>query len=287
MQTEDYVPKWKDSTSMALWSVVAFNILKVTMIVYPFCAFPARIYNIVENSSSPLNSVEEVFGSITTVIIVLEVLSLLALVSYTYAMGRFACSQVFWKDKRPIRQARSGIVLLAISLVIGIFVVIAKGFSLALLAVLVCTWVIDIIAYHIIKDGFLQLSQSPHFDAKAQRGASDLKSAANFSIMYMVTPFVAFAILALFAVIIFGIVSSAPSSYQADSLDPFDYLGQTAGNAKNIYEATRTIGELAVLLSILSFGAMALLEILTIFFSINGWIGFHKGSLTGSTSNPS
>ncbi len=43
MQIEDYAPKWKVSTSMALWSVVAINILKVITLVYPVCAFSAHI----------------------------------------------------------------------------------------------------------------------------------------------------------------------------------------------------------------------------------------------------
>ena len=286
MQTEDYVPKWKDSTSKALWSVVAINVLKVTALVYPLCVLFTQIYDIVEYSSSPFDSLEEMYGSITSVVYTLGTLSLLAFIIYAYAVKRFACSQVFWKDKRPIRQARSGIVILTISLAIGLLVAIAKGFSLALMVIFVCTWVMDIIAYYITKDGFQQLSQSPHFDAKAQRGAGDLKSAAKFRIISMVIPLIAAAILILFAVILYSVVNSAPPSYQTDMLDPFS-LGQTAQNANNIYEATRTLGGLAALLSIISLAAMALLEILVIFLSINGWIGLHKGSLTSPASNPS
>ena len=285
MQIEDYAPKWKVSTSMALWSVVANNILKVITLVYPVCAFSAQIRDFLEYGSSPFDSAEEMFSSIITVIIVVEALSLLAFVSYAHAMSRFASSQVFWKDERPIRQARSGIVLLTITLAVGILVAIANGFSIALLVVFVCTWVIDIIAYLIIKDGFSQLSQSPHFDAKAQRGASDLKSAANFSIISMVTPFIAGAILVILAVMIYA-AASAPS-YQAETYDPFGYMEQSAEKAKGIYEATRTMGMLTALFSAISLFVMALFEILVIFLSINGWKNIHKGKLVGSTSNSS
>ena len=280
MQTEDYVLKWKDSAGMALWSVVAINMLKVIMFVFPIIVLSTQINDYFEYGISPFGDVTDTYDIVRVGSIVLCVLSLVGFICYARAMKRFVGAQVFWKDERPIRQARSGIVLLAVSLALGLAVAVSMGFSLALMVVFVCMWVADIIAYCIIKDGFSQLGGNAHYDDKAQKGFRDLGSAANFSIISKVTPLIAFAFFMILAILFYTMATSAPASHQADAFDVMGYAEQAYSNAETMYSAMRSIGTVGGIIMLASFCVMALLEVVVIFLSINGWICLRKGGLT-------
>lgn len=280
MTYEEYAPQWNNATNTAFWSCVAICVVAVITFAYSIIG-PITSFDQVFHPSSPIDVLEQMFWPVIAIILFLRLLSLAAYGSYFFALTQFTEAQVSWRDERPVRQVRSGVAMLALSLAIGIAVAAFGGASLSMIVVFICTWVCDIAAYFIIRDGFADMSQSERYDEEARRGAQLLRESASCNIRLMLTPLIAVGFIAFLA---FFFLTFSRTSTPATNDDIYGRMAETAYSYSDTYsqieETMKVFAALSGIICVIALVSMLVFGICAWIKSILGWSHLRKGGVT-------
>ena len=272
--------EWKDASRVALWSVVVMGVMGCLSLVAPLFSLWDGIDTLVDNSS--FTASDDALKVSTIIVFVVRFLMLFGYAGYVWALTRFTGAQADWRDERPVRQVRSGVLLLSVSVVMGLAVALLEGISLDMFVVIVCGWVFDIVALTVMKDGFRQMCFSERYAEQTRRGAHNLQSAASYNITLLLVPIFVFAFVTFFALIIYSI-GLTPSTHTVTHISSSGhvehYVEQIGSLEQNLESATKSIMAIAGSAAIIGFLMAVVFQVLAVVFPILGWNRIMNGGI--------
>lgn len=273
---------WKASTRVTLWSVVAIGVMSLLSILAPVLG-GWSLFGAYQDYSSFSGSDDSMKTGVI-ILFVVRFLLLFGYAGYVWGLTRFVDAQTDWRDQRPVRQVRSGVILLSVSIVMGLLVALQEGISLNLFLAIVCGWVIDLVALIIMKDGFRQMRYSENYLPEMQRGARNLQSAATFNIALLLTPLFVYLAIVLFGLLIYTMAMSSTTrtvTHYSSTGAVETYTQQIGSMASNLEGASQAIASVTTIFLAIGLVLGLLFMLLSLLLPIVGWYRMMKGGLVG------